>query len=619
MVQEVEKGRSITSLFLSKTSNAKIHTFALTAVFVGTLIVYLPGVNGPFLFDDLTNILQEPSIAVDSLNAKSLWGIVSDGEQYRTRPLSRITFALNYHFAGQQFRAFDFKLVNLLIHLSNGALIYCLSWMLFTQVRLRVGLGETPARFLPLVAAVLWTLHPIQLTSVLYAVQRMTSLSALFVLMGLVAFTIGRCRLAQHLRFAMPLMFGGLGVGVILGGLSKEPGLLIVLYAGIIELFFFQRATLSVVSRRHLRNFYLGTLAIPVIVGLLILITISESLFSLYDIREFGMFERLLTESRVLFFYLDLLAYPNLRQFGLFHDDIVFSTGLLTPWTTLASVLGWAAIIVVVIRGIRRQALWSFAVSWYLVGHLLESSFLALELVHEHRNYLPSFGLLFGAVFYFNRVFHNTKNLSRMAIPISVCFVLVCGMSTWSRAGIWSDRLTLSESMVRNHPMSYRSQMDYAFALVTLAGNLPQSYERYRTAAALDTRAVLPLIEMAKIVHAYGAIQNSVDVGQVAPNPLDEGFRVQPAWLNAVLPAIIERVDSRLATSVVVPTTTMALLNLGVCARSQSSSCAALAAENLRWHQLAIANPKIRQDDRQRLEYSLQELSVGLGRSTATQ
>jgi hypothetical protein len=42
----------------------------------------------------------------------------------------------------------------------------------------------------------------------------------------------------------------------------------------------------------------------------------------------------------------------------------------------------------------KRFPIVAFAVLWFLVGHSLESTVFPLEIIHEHRNYLPALGPL---------------------------------------------------------------------------------------------------------------------------------------------------------------------------------------------------------------------------------
>ena len=139
-----------------------------------------------------------------------------------------------------------------------------------------------------------------------------------------------------------------------------------------------------------------------------------------YDLRSFTLFERLLTEGRVLWFYLGLIVFPQLEHLGLYHDDIAISTGLFTPWTTLPALVGlaWLAFLSWWTR--TRAPLVSFGIAWFLIGHAMESTVLPLEIAHEHRNYLPLLGILLAAAWVLLRALENKGARKTTGIALAI-------------------------------------------------------------------------------------------------------------------------------------------------------------------------------------------------------
>jgi hypothetical protein len=119
----------------------------------------------------------------------------------------------------------------------------------------------------------------------------------------------------------------------------------------------------------------------------------AQWLWAGYDLRPFSLVERLMSEGRILWFYLGLMVAPRMAAFGLYHDDIAVSTGLFSPWTTLPALLGLAGLAWLAWRVRKSAPLAAFGIAWFLIGHSLESTVLPLELAHEHRNYLPLLGV----------------------------------------------------------------------------------------------------------------------------------------------------------------------------------------------------------------------------------
>lgn len=583
---------------------------------VGVCIVYLPGVDGPFLFDDYPNILQDRFVAIDTITIDNIVELTFPEGQFRRRPLARATFALNYYWSGQRFDALVFKLTNVLIHLINAVLVY---WLCSLLCRRHASVDDapsddarvTPLRWVPLLAGLVWALHPIQLTSVLYVVQRMTSLSALFVFAGIILFMLGRARLERGSPFAMTLVTIGVVGGTVFGMLCKETAILTPAFALLIEWFFFDRRRLSSVFRKQLIGFYLVTVAVPGVLCMGVLLVKPEISAAMnYAIRDFGVIERVLTESRILFFYIGLLLFPNIRNFGLFHDDIPLSTGLFEPWTTSVCTAVWFIVALAVLLKARRGSMWGFALSWFLVGHVVESTFLDLEPVHEHRNYLPSLGLVLATVYYLVGFLSGRAGTRRLSIPIAGLLVLVVGFSTFTRAALWRDTLSLATGMERNHPQSYRTRMAVGLARAQAGHGLSSIYHAFRGAAAINPQAVAPLMQMVKLTHVplITATFSAAPFGDRDINLLEDDFSNTRGWLTRVQVLLDGEITKRLRWYPIVPTTTLTLLDLVVCTTAQIAACIAVAPSSLEWHRVALENPRIREHDRRILRRSVELL-----------
>jgi hypothetical protein len=602
-----------------RVSNYRLTSLFLLAVLgVGAFAVYAPGLQGPFVFDDYPNIVANKLVAIDTLDGEVLRDAAFSlgRDSYPNRGLARLSFALNYYFAGGRFDEFAFKLTNVVIHLLNGLLIYWLSVLLLRRFA-EVSRGSPDAgwgamqSYLPLLVAALWLLHPIQLTSVLYVVQRMTSMAAFFVLAGLLLFVVGRIRLESGRSSGLAWMFAGLAGGVGLGFFCKQNAVLLPFYAFLVELFFFRREALPQMWRRRLYGFYALTVGLPVVAGLAGLIFAWDVIAQEYVYREFTPWERLLTESRVLFFYLGLLLIPYIRAFGLYHDDIALSTGWLEPWTTLVSMVSWTALVVLAFWGVRRRALWSFAVLWYLVGHSLESSLVSLELAFEHRNYLPSFGVLFAAAYYLVSGLNRMANGRRLVYPVAGLLVVVLAFTTFTRAGVWSNSTTLKMFTAKNHPESYRSLSATGSLSIQRGGNASRTFAAYARAAAARESTILPLVEMRKIAAGLSGLVNA----GASPDPdkpvaldgqalLSAPLVLSGPYLAAVESAIDDEMARRLEAFPVSAESTYALDNLSDCMSRNVDVCLPLGDRLERWYTIALNNPRMNPEDRALLNMS---------------
>ena len=156
-----------------------------------TYLIYYPGLWGDYVFDDSANILENKKLAITSLDWNSLSAAFwSGGAGPLGRPISMLSFALNYYFTG--FDPYYFKLTNLTIHFINGILIYFLSLLIFKRLNVEKKIRAELVPYLALIVSAIWLIHPLNLTSVLYVVQRMTSLSTLFGFLTLVLYCYWR-------------------------------------------------------------------------------------------------------------------------------------------------------------------------------------------------------------------------------------------------------------------------------------------------------------------------------------------------------------------------------------------------------------------------------------------
>ena len=584
---------------------------------------YAPGLHGLFVFDSVERVVRNESLQMSSPDAEQLLAASYAAQaDYPQRGLAYVTLALNYYFAGQQFEPFAFKATNLAIHILNGLLVLILAKLILLRWwQLGVLKSRQDPSFRIMVLAVvamgLWLLHPIQLTSVLYVVQRMTSLAATWVLAGAIVFVIARARFQEGRRYALALMTGGVGVCVVLGFLCKQSALLLPAYIAILELFLFDRGALSPARKRALLLYFGVALILPVLLGLVTVLVAPELIFAGYEGREFDLPQRLLTQARVLFFYLGLLLIPDIRRFGLYHDDVVLSTGLFSPGITVVAVLAWAVVVVLIVWGARRRQPWAFAATWFLVGHGMESTVLPLELVHEHRNYVPSVGIWVAVVYYAGVAWEHAGRRRWLVVSVLGVWLLTLAMVSHMRAQSWRSPPVLMETLARHHPDSYRSAVDYAFNSIPLGADLSIRFDAFKRAATLDSRTVVPLIEMAKIATALGnfiadgerAAHSSIDDVPIAELKLlaDGGHN---ARLLATLDELINR---RLSIRSVRTDSVIALISLVDCALNADRECLALRDNARRWHDSALSNERLPANYAAALQLSVAKILASTG------
>ena len=456
------------------------HFLVAMLLAVATFIAFWPGLSGPFVFDDFHNIVDNESLKISSLTLESLTEAAQSGSAGPLgRPVSMLSFALNYGLFGE--KTFSFKLTNLIIHYINSILVYFLSLKLFSLYE-----GSSNDKSIKIAAvfvALFWALHPLNLTNVLYVVQRMNSLSALFTLAGLVSYVYGRQKMLSRKSPSLGILLVGLGFFIFLplSAFSKENGIIFLGFAAIIELSFFKLRS-SKYSFLLVFYYFIFILVFLFFVIGFFLDWHSYSYASLsgggaYDFRDFTLLERLMTQGRVLCFYLSQVVLPNITSLTLFHDDFVISRSLTDPISTIYALIFWVVTVVGACYFIFKNKVYGyFGIVWFLVGHSMESSIFPLELVHEHRNYIPMLGVLVNLGFIFLLLTRN-RRLVFVGL-LSVIFLFFLG--THARSYSWATWESLVHTEVKRAPKSSRSHYQlgrWYFAKVELQELDKNSFE----------------------------------------------------------------------------------------------------------------------------------------------
>ena len=211
---------------------------------------------------------------------------------------------------------------------------------------------------------------------------------------------------------------------------------------------------------------------------------LGDWLWAGYGLRNFSLAERLLTEGRVLWFYLGLILFPRLEAFGLFHDDFTLSTGIFSPWTTLPALAGLLGLAWLAWWLRERMPLVSFGIAWFLIGHGMESTFLPLEIAHEHRNYLPLFGILLAVVSVLVRTLEKSGPGKTFGIALMATMLAYFPFVTALRADQFGDEVRRSQIEAQHHRASARAQHEAGRVLAGLEGSDSASSPRYSLAKA---------------------------------------------------------------------------------------------------------------------------------------
>lgn len=474
--------------------------FFLTLITIVYYWISQPGLAGGFILDDWPNLTGlDKAFDSHALSQFIFSGIASE----LGRPVSLLSFALQAkHWPGNPY---PFKLAGLCIHIANAYLVYVCCYLI-GQIK------KWPQRSIFLFAGTvfsLWLFHPLNISTVFYVVQRMVLLAGFFSLLGVISFLWSIKHYQQHpSKFYLAIASLGMVITYILGILSKENAILTGLMLSVLYVFL-----LSELCGNKLWDAWViifGVLPSMLVLGYLCLHIAQHTR------PDFGPFERLLTESVILQDYLDKILLPTPRKLNIFNDDFPVYKNLFDSVITLKSVSFWLVLSALALILRKRAAFFAFGIFWFLSGHLLESSIFSLELYFEHRNYLPSLGILIGIVGTVIELnlkavdFSNTTkkwlNYASTGLLFSMAtgYVLVYGaeISTWRSPGALAiSALTERPESLRAHQEAaayFANIGDYANSTLLVQSierkwpGYPGTYSQLIMLHCLDNNVVLP-------------------------------------------------------------------------------------------------------------------------------
>lgn len=448
-------------------------------IFIGSL-VYSNTLNVPFHFDDANNI-KNPALRIENASVDEVLKALSTGT-LKKRPVSNVSFAFNYYLGG--YRVQGYHLVNISIHLFAGIFLYLLLRATLALPVNKEKYGSFPG--LAFVTTLLWLVHPLGTQSVTYLVQRMNSLAAMFYILALLLYVMGRKRMmrAERRQASIPAWawFFASGFSGLLAIGSKEIAATLPMIIFIYEWYFFQD-----LRWEWLRKKFYWLMGVVVLFGSMAYFYLGKIPWQVFlsdcPTRDFTAYERLLTQFRVVMHYISLLLYPNPNRLALDYN-FPFSTSVIAPITTLYSLIGLVFFLLLVVLLARRERLLSFCILWFLGNLVIESSVICLEIIFEHRTYLPSMFFLLFVVTLLYRIGVNRKILSSMFVLLIFFF----GIWTYDRNKVWNDPVALWSHDVALYPDNARSHNNLGLAL-TKTGKREQAEKEYRQALEIDPKA----------------------------------------------------------------------------------------------------------------------------------
>ncbi len=437
----------------------------LLLILVLGIAVYANTFKVPFIFDDLSSIIESPIIKD--------WQRFLSGEGYRYNPrrfVSHLTLALNYRLGGLDVTGYH--LFNLGVHLGCSLLVYALVRLTARTPQLRSTPLAALAPWIALFAALLFVAHPLQTQAVTYIVQRMASLATLFYLLTLVLYAWGRLKSEEPTNppSAVPwllpaLLYAGALFSAVLAMRSKEIAFTLPLVVALYEFSFFPGG----LKRKIL--FLLPLLATLMIIPAGLMRSGKPWGELLSDVsamsRETELISRsdyLFTQFRVIVTYLRLLVLPVNQNLD--YDYPIYSSFLQPPVFLSFLLLLAIFLVALYLYGFRiplfasrvpnpESRLAAFGLLWFFLTLSVESSIIPIrDVIFEHRLYLPSVGFFVAVA---ALVVAMTRRFPpRTVMATALGLVLVLGVATFQRNQVWGSEVTLWQDVIAKSPGKWR-------------------------------------------------------------------------------------------------------------------------------------------------------------------
>jgi len=420
-----------------------------------------------------------------------------------------MSFALNYYFGGLD--TFGYHLVNVIIHILNGLTLFLLSYTILT-LPFHEGKERENALMIAFLGSLLWLTHPIQTQAVSYIYQRLASLTAFFFLLSLLCYIKGRATQTKTRAafFVFAILFG------LCALFTKQNAATLPFFIILSEFFFFQTQPFKL-DRKKLIFLILFAGLFILIAGIYLRSDFISRIAMGYEKREWTMLERVLTQPRVVIFYLSLLIFPHPSRLNLDHDFAI-SHSLFSPFTTFLSLIFIMGSIGFAIFLMRRNRLVSFALFWFFGNLVIESSILPLEMIFEHRAYLPSMGVI---TLIIALCFHLSKReWEKWVTALIIPFILLFSYWTYERVPVWGNTLALWSDASKKSPNKARPHYNLGLAYDE-KGMWDEAISEYKQTLVINPR-------YAKAHTALGVVYNKKDMLDEAISEFSQDITLNP-------------------------------------------------------------------------------------------
>ena len=468
----------------SHLSARRKNVFAILAIIILVLSVYSNTFNASWHFDDDQNIQKNTPLHLNEIKWDKIKGTFfafpnAAGKLYR--PVVCLSLAANYYFG--KLNVFGYHVVNISIHIIASIFLFLLIYNTLNLPLLKDKYG-TDSYFIAFLATLLWAINPVQTQAVTYIVQRMASMAGMFYIMSMYFYLKGRTSQTNRLKAAHFIMC--LTCALFAFG-SKENTAMLPF-----SIFLFDLLLIKGITKENIRKnawVFLALILIPLALAVILkgpsILFDPVTSLSAYGNRPFTLMQRLLTEPRIILFYISLLLYPMPIRLSICHD-IDISQNLIDPPMTLIAISLIVLVLFVTVIKCKKWPFICYCIMFFFLNHLIEGSVFPLELIFEHRNYIPSMLFFVPIAILLSRGirhFSYRKTMKLIMISFVVLLIIGIGNSTFLRNFVWKTEGTLWADAVEKAPELIRPHLNL--------GNFYSSVDMTENAIAEYKTAIL--------------------------------------------------------------------------------------------------------------------------------
>lgn len=451
-----------------KISRAQNIDFLIVLFIIGscTFFVYSNTFSVPFQFDD-TVCIQGNYVIRHIEKLRDLFFY------WPTRFITYFTFAINYKIHG--LNVVGYHIFNLLIHTGCGFLVWAIARFL-KEIDKKDNYGIS---LIPVFAALIFTMHPVQTQAVTYIYQRHTCLATFFILSAFLCWIKAAIK-ENYSSFWFTLSF----LLSVSGMFTKEISIVIPFIIAIH--FFWFRNNLKVEIKTSKVLSWCAFLFVLFVSIVLMTHSINPSeikqVNSMKGNPEHVITQKdyFLTQGHSFFIYLKLCFLPTKQNIDY---DIPISKSIFSPPETFVGFTLMISIFILALYFFKKNKITSFAMIFFIISIIPQSSIIPKpDLIVEHRLYLAVTGF---AIFFPFILYQVSKQKKMVFIVFLSVLLIFYGILTYQRNNLWRDPLKLWNDAVMKSPEKARPYLNRGLAHVQ-KGNIENALTDYTTAINLN-------------------------------------------------------------------------------------------------------------------------------------